>query len=217
VKAHLVLFLPGLLIVALLQHYQPQRRLAEEVVFEFNDKFPSYSADTLRAMSFGYSRMMSSLLWLRFLQHTPPKKVEPGQVSWIYRDLDAVTEIDPDFYPAYEMGGIFLSVITEDQKGAEQILLKGAEHFPERWRIRAYLAYHYELEMNRPDLALHQYEAGSRLPGAPSLLAARAGSLLAQERGREHGIRFLEEMIKDTKDPVFRERFEERLKRLREG
>lgn len=207
----------GFLLVVGLQWKKPQTRLSDSIVFEFNESFPSYSAETLRTVSFGYSRMMSSILWLRFLQHTPPKKVEAGQVSWIYRDLDALTEIDPDFFPAYEMGGIFLSVITEDKKGAEQILLKGTKNFPERWRLRAYLAYHYSIELGQPELARNQYEIGAKLPGAPALLAMRAGSLLAETKGKEQGIKFIEEMIDLTKDPAVLERLKLKLKKLKES
>ncbi len=118
----LVLFL-SISCVALLQAYKPQERLADKIVFAFNENFTNFSAPTLRAMTFGYSRAATAFLWLHFLSQTPPRKVEKNQVSWIYRDLDAITEIDPDFYPAYEHGGIFLSVITEDKRGAEQIML----------------------------------------------------------------------------------------------
>jgi hypothetical protein len=214
-KTGWALLIPGALLVAWLQQASPQPRLTDGIVFRFNENFPSYSADTLRLRSFGYSRMMSSLLWLRFLQQTPPKKVEPDEVSWIYRDLDAVTEIDPDFFPAYEMGGIFLSVITEDKVGAERILLKGTRRFPERWRIRAYLAYHYQVELQKIDLAYEQYKAGARLPGAPPILGIRAASLLSARGQKEEGIRFLEDMLKDTKDPAFRERIQERISKLK--
>lgn len=215
-RTSLALFLLGAVIVGVMQSSFPQKRLTDGIVFQFNENFPSYSADTLRLMSFGYGRMMSGLLWLRFLQQTPPKKVEPNQVSWISLDLDAVTEIDPDFYPAYEMGGIFLSVITEDKLGAEKILLKGARHFPLNWRVRAYLAYHYQFEMNKVDLALEQYLAGAKIPGAPQILGLRAGSLLSSQKSRGEGLQFLEDMLKETKDPVFRERIQERIKHMKE-
>lgn len=212
-----VLLLAALAVVIWLQQTKPQERLTDGIVFEFNENFPSYSADALRVMSFGYSRMMSSLVWLRFLQQTPPKKVGKDQVSWISRDLDAVTEIDPDFYPAYEHGGAFLSVITEDKKGAEHILLKGTRQFPERWRIRAYLAYHYQFELDRLDLALEQYKAGARLPGAPQILGLRAGSILSKSQSKEEAVRFLQDMIRDAKDPAFRRAFEDKLKKVQGG
>lgn len=213
----LVLILIGAMgVVALLQQYRPQERLADKIVFDFNENFTNYSAGTLRAMTFGYSRAAAALLWLRFLSQTPPRKVEKNQVSWIYRDLDAITEIDPQFYPAYEHGGIFLSVITEDKRGAEQILLKGVSAFPDRWRIRSYLAYHYQFELNEPEKAAEQYLAGSRLPGAPYLLGVIASSFIDKTKGHEEGIRFIEGLLKDAKDPLMRARFEAKLKKLRE-
>ncbi|MGZ3738285.1 MAG: hypothetical protein ACXVB9_02855 [Bdellovibrionota bacterium] len=207
----------GLVSVALLQEYRPQQRLADKIVFDFNENFSTFSAPTLRAMTFGYSRAASALLWLRFLQQTPPRKVEKNQVSWIYRDHDAITELDPDFYPAYELGGIFLSVITEDKRGAEQILLKGTRVFPERWRIRAYLAYHYQWELLEPDKAYTQYLAGAKLPGAPYLLAVIASSYMNKTGAKGQSIQFIEDMLHDTKDPFMRARFEEKLKKLKKG
>jgi len=207
----------GLISVVLLQAYKPQPRLTDNLVFDFNETFYSYSAQTLRAMTFGYSRAAGALLWLRFLQQTPPRKVEKNQVSWIYRDLDALTEIDPEFYPAYELGGIFLSVITEDKRGAEQVLLKGTRVFPDRWRIRSDLGYHYQFELNEPEKAFEQYLAGSKLPGAPFLLGVLASSYINKNVGREQSIVFLEGMLQENTDPKMRAQFSEKLKRLKEA
>ena len=71
--------------VLYLQLFKPQARLADGIVFDFNENFTNFSAETLRAMSFGYSRSAAALLWLRFLSQTPPRKVDKNQVSWIYQ------------------------------------------------------------------------------------------------------------------------------------
>jgi hypothetical protein len=215
-KFALFAFISSLGIVALLQEYVPQERLTDKIVFDFNENFSNFSAPTLRALTFGYERAASSLLWLRFLQQTPPSKVQKGQVSWIYRDLDAITELDPGFYPAYENGGIFLSVIREDKKGAEQILLKGEREFPERWRLYAYLAYHYQWELYEPSKAAEQYRLGAKLPGAPYLLGVLASSFIKKESSSEDSERFLEGLLHEAKDPAAKIKFEEKLKQLRE-
>jgi hypothetical protein len=204
-----------MIVVTLLQLYRPQERLSDKIVFNFNENFSNYSAETLRAMSFGYARVASALLWLRFLQQTPPSKVEKGQVSWIYRDLDAITEIDPEFYPAYEIGGIFLSVITEDKRGAEQILLKGERRYPDRWKLYAFLAYHYQFELKEPEKAAKQYIDGSKLPGASYILAVNAASFLDRSKRHEESIKLVEDLLKEAKDPAVRTRLEEKLKKLK--
>jgi hypothetical protein len=207
----------GIAAVCYLQAAHPQKRLKDSIVFGYNDDSVSYSSDFLRLASFGYSRGASGLLWLRFLQQTPPEKIEADQLSWIYHDLDAVTELDPDFYPAYEHGGIFLSVITEDKRGAERIFLKGEKHFPDRWRIRAYLAYHYQWELKEPEKAADRYLAAARIPGAPAIMSVFAASALARRNDPGTAISFLRGVLENTREPAARARIKEKIQSLERG
>lgn len=204
----------SVLAVVWLQAFFPQKRLKDEIVFSYNEDVVSYPADILRLSSFGYGRATSSLLWLRFLQQTPPRKVEPDQLSWVYYDLDAVSELDPDFYPAYEHGGIFLSVITEDKRGAERIFLKGIKQFPDRWRIRAYLAYHYLWELGEPEKAAAQYLAAADLPGASPIMKVAAASALAKRGDKSAALALLRRVLDGTEDPVARARILDKMKKL---
>jgi hypothetical protein len=194
-----------------LQEMRPQVPVMEKVTFRFNERKPSISADGLRLISFGYSRMLSNLLWLRFLQFTPSDKVPDGKVSWIYFDLDTITTLDPDFYPAFEHGGIFLSVVTEDRKGAELLLNKGLRLHPSRWRMYAYLAYHYQFELDEPEKAADLYLNGSRLPDAPPLLGILAARHMAKTKSFESSIEFLENLKRSSRDEVTRKRLQERI------
>lgn len=198
----------ALAIIVGLQEMKPQKPVTEDVSFSFNEGFPSFSADSLRLISFGYPRVLSNLLWLRFLQQTPNKKVSPGEVSWIYLDLDAVSTLDPDFEPAYVYGGIFLSVITEDKKGAELLLQKGTRAYPDNWRLHAYLAYHYQFELHEPEKAYEQYRLGAPLPGAPPLLGILAARSISKTESPEESVRFLRSLQKSTTDEKMKEKFE---------
>jgi hypothetical protein len=211
--AYLLLFL-SLTGIFFFQGWKKQARLSDHITFEFNEKFMTFSPEVLRGITFGYSRAASSLLWLRFLYHTPPRKVEVGQVSWIFLDLTIISTIDPDFYPTYERGGIFLSVITEDKLGAEKILLQGVERFPNSWRLRAYLAYHYAHELLDPTKAGQQYYIGMNLPGAPSLFRLRAASYLSDSGKKEEGISLLREMYRSSTDPILRKHLEKKALKL---
>lgn len=206
----------ALLLVAWMQLAAPVKDYRKDLSFDHNETIASYSPETLKFMSFGYDRAISGLLWLRFLQYTPPEKVAKGQLSWIYRDLHSVSALDPEFYPVYEHGGIFLSVITEDKEGAEQIFLKGIQQFPLRWRIRAYLAYHYQFEMSNSTKASEQYYIGSTLPGAPYILKVLASNYLKAKEGTTVAVDFLEDMLRDTKDPLARKKIQQKIEKLQE-
>lgn len=197
--------------VVALQERFPQEDGTEKVTFGFNDRRPTLSAASLELMSFGYSRIFSNLLWLRFLQFMPVERVPDGQISWMYFDLDTITTIDPDFYPAFEHAGIFLSVVTNDKQGAQWLLEKGVKVHPSRWRLRAYLAYHYQFEVNQPEKAFDQYLAASKLEGAPPLMGLLAARTLARTESIENSIALLESLIRSAPDKETRKRFEERL------
>ena len=188
-----------------IQEILPHRPVAEGVTFKFNEGFPSLSSDAITALSFGYSRVMSGFLWLRFLQNSPPKKMEKDEISWIYLDLEAITNIDPDFLPAFEGAAMFLSVITDDKLGAQKILEKGIRLHPDRWRIRNYLGYHYEFELHDPERAKEQYIIGSKLPDAPLYLSYYAANLIAKQDSFMDSIQFLENMKKSLTDEELKE------------
>ncbi|MGZ3694463.1 MAG: tetratricopeptide repeat protein [Bdellovibrionota bacterium] len=194
-----------------LQEWKPQKSVTDKVTFGFNERRPTLSADTLELISFGYPRFFSSLLWLRFLQLSPIDRVPDGELSWIYFDLDTITTIDPDFYPAFEHAGIYLSVVTNDKKGAQLLFEKGVRLHPNRWRIRAYLAYHYQFEVDQPEKAVEQYFAASRLEGAPSLMGILAARHLARTESIQRSIEFLESLKEASKDERAKQNFEERI------
>jgi hypothetical protein len=198
-------------VVTALQESKSKENLTDKITFAFNERRPTLGASTLEFISFGYPRIFSNLLWLRFLQASPNEKVPRGAISWIYFDLDTITTIDPDFYPAFEHAGIFLSVVTEDKKGAQLLLEKGVRVHPDRWRLRAYLAYHYQFELEQPDLAKDQYLAASRLEGAPPLMGLLAARAIARSQSIQQSIDFLESLKRAAPDSATKKRFEERI------
>lgn len=198
----------------LIQYHHPHTPVKEQVKFDFNEGFPSFSTDTIRSFSFGFERAFSALLWLRFLQYTPPNSMGANDVSWIYLDLDAISEIDPDFIPVFTHGALFLSVITEDKKGAELLLTKGIQRYPDFWRFRAYLAYHYQYELGQPEKAAEHYKAAAILPGAPELMGLLAATLLSKQKDHQSAIEFLQNLIDSTSDEKMKNKFARKIEKI---
>lgn len=198
--------------VVAVQETKPQEPVTQNVTFGFNEGFPSFSADSLRLVSFGYPRVLSNLLWLRFLQHTPPKRIEEGAVSWIYLDLDAISTIDPEFKAVFQQAAIFLSVVTTDKRGAELLLEKGIRLYPEDWRILANMAYHQHFELGNLAKAADAYLRAGRIPGAPPIFTIVGAGILAKRGDLDNSIRFLHEMKERTKDEKIRARLDDRIR-----
>lgn len=215
-KAFAVLVALLLLSVAIgIQEKYPHTPLKEKVTFDFNEGFPSFSAKTIRSLSFGYAFAVSSCLWIRFLVQTPPVSMGKNQVSWIFLDLDAITEIDPDFMPVYSRGAIFLSVITQDKIGALKILQRGVKRYPGFWRFHAFLAYHYQYEMDDLRSAAEEYAKAAVLPGAPEYFKALAGTMYTKAGEKGLALKFIESMIENTTEPTLKKRLVEKLEKLK--
>lgn len=195
----------------------PHKPVKENVKFAFNEGFPTFTTETIRLLSFGYPFAVSSLLWIRFLIHTPPESMGKAEVSWIYLDLKAISDIDVNFVPVFSHGAMYLSVITEDKMGAKLLLERGVERYPNFWRFRAYLAYHYQYELHDLAKAAEQYAIAARLPGAPAFMGALAGQLFAKAGDTNLAMQTLESMLDTTTDPAVRKRIEDKIVRLRSG
>jgi hypothetical protein len=194
-----------------IQELRPVTPLRETITFSFNEGFPSFTPDTIRAISFGYAFAFASYLWTRFLIHTPPVKMGQNEVSWIYLDLNAISIIDPSFIPVFTHGASYLSIITEDKKGGRLLLERGVQLFPNFWRIRAFLAYHYQYELGENRLAAEQYDIASRLPGAPPFFSALAATLYEKSGEKELAIKFLRSMMDNVADEGIRKRLQQKL------
>ena len=201
--------------IVALQEYNPHLPLREKIQFDFNEGFYSVSPEALKALSFGYPFVLSSLLWLRFWHHTPPKKMGlHNQTSWIFLDLYTISVIDPEFLPTYTHGAMFVSVITEDRRGAEILLKRGVKQFPKNWRIRAYLAYHYQHELFDIPKAIEQYRILMQMDEVPKVLISIGASLIMRGGDFDTAEFFLRDMLRTTKSKKMRGLLEEKLEEL---
>lgn len=169
------------------------------------ERKPLYFAppNVLQYFSLGYRDFLANLLWLRFIQDADFCSFEKGkpvykgdrkhcELGWSYHMVDAISELAPRFKTPYTLSSIILSVFTGDQKGAEQILLKGLKHFPQDWRINFYAAYLYAVDIKKPELAA-RYAYQSAKNGGPYWLY----SLAAKQYGESQHLLLGETILKN--------------------
>ena len=156
-------------------------------------KKPLYFAppNVIQHFSLGYRDFLANLLWLRFIQDADfcsfkkGKSVYKGDIKhcelgWSYRMVDAISELAPRFKTPYTLSSILLSVFTGDKKGAENILLKGLKYFPNDWKINFYAAYHYAVDVKKPELAA-RYAYQSAKNGGPYWMYSLAAKQYAEK------------------------------------
>lgn len=118
--------------------------------------------ENVKLMTFGYDEVLADSLWIRTIQDIDVcKAVDPDNAekykkgyvaplcndSWVYRMINAVTDLAPKFRMPYATGAVFLSVAINDQIGAKKIFDKALVQFPTDWSIAYRAAYHYIYEL----------------------------------------------------------------------
>lgn len=78
--------------------------------------------------------------------------------SWMYQRFNALIEIDPKFYEVYRYGGQYLSIVKDDEIGAEDIYRRGLEAFPNNFWLNFHAGFHYYFEMHDIEKALSCFE-----------------------------------------------------------
>ena len=173
--------------------------------FQFEERTTIFisPSKTLKHFTFGYDYFLSSTMWVRVVQdfhicdqnsekakYTGPKEgVDPledaltkelptptCEEGWVYKMLEVISDLTPDFRRVYADGATMLSIIVDDRQGAKKIYDKGIKNFPEDWDILYRAAYHELFEMQNGDRAGELLmEAANR--GAPGWVYSLAAKL----------------------------------------
>ena len=197
--------------------------------------------ELIKHMTLGYDESIADSLWIRTIQDfdvceqkgksalptytdaNPPPKDQPAitqrearcKKGWVFRMLNAITEVAPRFVAPWLNGVITLSVVGDDREGAAVLFEKGMPYMRENWMYTYRAAYHFLVELNQPKRASELLlEAGKH--GAPYWVNLLAARLMTKEGQIELAESVLRERAENHEDPAQREVFAKRLAEVRE-
>lgn len=166
-------------------------------------------------LSFGFNESIADILWIRSIQDFSYCDQQITQKicknnSWLYKMLDAVTNLAPQFRVPYAVGSLALTVIITDVDGATQIFEKGIKAFPNDWPILYRAAYHYLYEVKDKKRAAELLiQAGQN--GAPPWVFTLAGRLYSDTGHTELAEALLQEMSNTEQDPILIKRLRDKI------
>lgn len=108
---------------------------------------PYLTPPEIRHLTFGTQEQTADLLWLRAVQDFDYCENEVAKqvcqsTGWLFRMLDLITDLSPQFRMPYAVGGLALTVLVNDFEGASRIFDKAVQRFPKDDAILARAAYH---------------------------------------------------------------------------
>jgi hypothetical protein len=178
---------------------------------------------SLAWVTFGYSEVLADLLWLRSLQDfdfcSEPQGVGGGGYticrdhSWLFDQLDRVTDLSPSFRMPFSAGPLALSVLITDIEGATNLFKKAVVSFPKDWPIHYRAAYHAMIEEKKPLKAANLLKIAYE-NGGPQWLSALAGRMYVEGGAIQLGLNLAQslEAGSDEHSQKLAERIRERIR-----
>ncbi len=166
-------------------------------------------------LSFGYKETLGDVLWIRAIQDFDFCDKPLGQNlcinnTWLFKMLDAITELSPNFRIPYAAGGLALTVLVSDYDGATKIFDKGVKAFPHDWPILYRAAYHYLYEVKDKKRAAELLiQAGQN--GAPPWVFTLAGRLYSDSGELDLAQNLLQEMKDTNQDATLIQRLQDKI------
>jgi tetratricopeptide (TPR) repeat protein len=171
----------------------------------------------LEYFSFGFQAIIADNLWIRSIQdfdfcETPVAKLRCKDNSWLYQMLDAITNLSPDYLAAYADGGISLSVIVNDSKGASKIFDKGVKVFPKDFPLLYRAGLHAYYDEKDKAKAADLFLKAARVQGLDGTwLYSLATRLYADSGQKDVALQLYNQMEKEGLDEVILKRMREKL------
>jgi tetratricopeptide (TPR) repeat protein len=131
--------------------------------------------NVVKTLSAGYHNMLADLFYMQFTTYWGYWLTHGRKFHNVYPLLELVTELDPHFKSAYEVGALALADQEKVEKAVD-LLMKGAHFHPDDYWYPYQAGMIVFLHSDRFVLAGKYFEMASRIKGAPldaEYLAAR--------------------------------------------
>lgn len=139
----------------------------------------------------------------------------------VYYYADLATDLDPDFRQVYWFAGVAtVYPIARDKyanvRVSTKILQKGANRFPNDFKLHFQLAQNYLHFLNDHKTAAQLLARVAKFPDAPSWIASLATRLYAHSGEFDAGLELAKQMVETAPDEETRQLYELRLKEIRQ-
>jgi tetratricopeptide (TPR) repeat protein len=177
------------------------------------------SPKIIKALSLGYTGLVSDIYWTRAVQYFGSKHAGRARDYKLLAPLlDITTALDPKLLIAYRFGSLFLADKPPEGAGepdrAVDLVERGITANPNEWRLYFDLGLLHHLKRKDYAAAADAFERGAKLPNAHPFLPVLAATM-RQKAGDRITARALWTMIyESTADELIRDNATKHLRAL---
>ncbi len=177
----------------------------------------NFPPEVLSLGSFGQKRLLASLMWIETLLESDLEHYKKKDYnSWMFLRFKSIAKLHPYFYENYLVGGLYLSVIKDDDLGAMEIYEKGLEVYPQDDRLLYYAGMHTLLELEDKKKALSFLLPLMERPKTPFQTKTLITKLLSENNQYDLGLLYLKDLLKMLPEGEWRNIILKRIKKIQE-
>lgn len=114
----------------------------------------------INILAVGQQRMLSSFFWIESMLNASHDHHgdDEEDMSPLYYKYKTIADLDEYFYELYYNGGVYLSIIKDDEQGAKRIYERGLSIFPKDYYLLLNAGFHYYFELDDEVNAIDTFE-----------------------------------------------------------
>jgi hypothetical protein len=163
-------------------------------------------SEKIRPWLLGFHTVYADFLWIKTTLYFGGHLLSDRQFPWLVQMIDIVTRLNPDFFPAFEFGGLLIPEVCKNPNAGRIILERGlCSHFEKKWKLYFYLGMLYNRYFNDNGKAALCFAVAAQLPGAPEeKLVKLSRHFLMESPGSSQTNQLLQLMYSTSENPAVR-------------
>lgn len=142
------------------------------------DQSINFNASLYTYINLGLKRLISSTLWVSTIIESDIDHYKKKDLnSWMFLRFNSISILEPKFYENYSFGGIYLSIIKDDLKGASLIYDHGLKQYENDFTLLRDAGFHFYFEVQDYKRAYEIYSKLKNHPQASSLIISTLARL----------------------------------------
>ncbi len=157
---------------------------------------------------------LADLLWMRTSYYFGKQTLSKRDYRYLLHLLDLITNLDPKWEQPYVFGAVVMAIEVKEPDAGLYLIEKGLKHIPSSyslWFYKGFYLWRYKKDLKGASEALFK---AAQLRGSPSFLYGLAITLATRAGERALAIAFIEQALKDIKDPEQRAYIKKKMETL---
>jgi tetratricopeptide (TPR) repeat protein len=154
----------------------------------------------LLSVSFGFRALAADIAYIELLQYYGNAANSADRYRDIYRYLNDITDIDPNFTFAYTFGSAILAFNLNRYDEAAELIRKGIKYNPQFWKLRLYMGAIIFKQKGDTLKYISLLEEAVKFSDHPAMLDRMLGAIYETTKLPDEAAYYWAKLYKNTKD-----------------